>query len=274
MLTRQSLSLCAITFSNSPITRRGAFDTMYAYDRYIFKRCSFASRLRLEPDYEKIVRTTGDVELQKLSVVPQTVFLKSRASSELSRSSRRSSDVWARLGTPRMSRATSVDHPPNTPAVGDLRRRLATMNSSSSLNLAAAARERAGHAAAPSGTTTSSLAPPNPTPAHDRPSSPTDSVLSTTNSLALRAPHRLQVGSGDGQKAAPAVGSSNANAVGVLEAPSRIRSECSPERSGRSSPISTVGPARQSQTLRPRVTSLQPISTYGVYHALHPVCAC
>ena len=248
-------------------------DDVCSYDRYSPERCSFASRLRLEPDYEKIIRTTGDVELQKLSVVPQTVFFKSRIATDLSRSSRRSSDMLARLGTPRMSRSTSVDHPHNTPAFDELRRRLTTMNSSgSSLNLAAAARERAGHAAAQSplpGTTTSMLAPPNPHPAHDRPSSPTDSVVSTTNSSALRVPHRIHVGSTDGQKAAPAVGSSNANAVGVLEAPSRMRSECSPERSGRSSPISTAGPTRQ--TFRSRVTSLQPISTYGMYHPPYPV---
>ncbi|KAG6380174.1 hypothetical protein JVT61DRAFT_8263 [Boletus reticuloceps] len=138
---------------------------------------SFTSRLRLEPNYEKIIRTTGDVELQKLSVVPQTVFLKSRSTTDLSRPSRRSSDIMTRLGTPRMSRATSVDHAPNTPAFNELRRRLSTTNhSGSSLNLAAAARERAGHAAAQSpslpGAATLTLAPPNPPPAHDRPSSP------------------------------------------------------------------------------------------------------
>ncbi|KAF9233916.1 hypothetical protein BU15DRAFT_90187 [Melanogaster broomeanus] len=237
---------------------------------------SFASRLRLEPDYEKIIRTTGDVELQKLSVVPQTVFLKSRApTSDHLRSSRQpssrlSSDVLGRLSTPRMSRTTSTDHGPNTAAFEELRRRLATINgSASSLNLAAAARERAGHQPHQSslpGTANSApsqpsmLGLPNPLPGHDRPSSPTDSVVSTANSSALRVVHRLQVGSTDGQKAAPAVGSSNTNAIGVLEAPSRIRSECSPERSGRSSPVSMAGTTKQSH--RPRVTSLNPISTY------------
>ena len=232
------------------------------------ERLSFASRIRLEPDYEKIIRTTGDVELQKLSVVPQTVFLKSRSTTDFARSSRRSSDILARLGTPRLSRATSIDHAPNSPAFDELRRRLATINSSaSSLNLTAAARHAAAQSPSlPGAATTSMLAPPNPPPPHDRPSSPTDSVVSTTNS-ALRVPHRLQVGSTDGQKAAPAVGSSNTNAVGVLEAPSRIRSECSPERSGRSSPTSTVAVTRQH--VRSRVTSLQPISTYGMCHPFH-----
>ncbi|KIJ63655.1 hypothetical protein HYDPIDRAFT_175967 [Hydnomerulius pinastri MD-312] len=238
---------------------------------------SFASRLRLEPDYEKIIRTMGDVELQKLSVVPQTVFLKSRSStSDLPRSSRlpsysrRSSDIPWRVSNPRMSRATSIDHGPNAAAFEELRRRLATINhSGSSLNLAAAARERAGHlpqspalpdTPASAATQPATLALPNPPTGHDRPSSPTDSVVSTTNSSTLRVPHRLQVGSTDGQKAAPAVGSSNANAVGLLEAPSRIRSEGSPERSGRSSPASMAGMTKQ--THRPRVLSLNPISTY------------
>ena len=251
--------------------------------RCVFKHCmrvieslsdpSFTSRIRLEPDYEKIIRTAGDVELQKLSVVPQTVFLKSRSTTDLSRSSRRSSDILARLGTPRMSRVMSADHAPNTPTFDELRRRLATINSSaSSLNLVTAARERAGHAAAQPpplpGAVTATLAPPNPPPGHERPNSPTDSVVSTTNSSVLRVPHRLQVGSTDGQKAAPAVGSSNMNAVGVLEAPSRIRSEGSPERSGRSSPTSAATAARQ--PVRPRVTSLQPISTYGMRYPSHP----
>ena len=251
---------------------RGGFQTLYVRPD-THERLSFASRIRLEPDYEKIIRTTGDVELQKLSVVPQTVFLKSRSTTDRSRSSRRSSEMLTQLGTPRMSRAASVDPTPNTPALDELRRRLAAINNSgSSLNLAAAARERAGLAAAQSpslpGPATSGLAPP---PAHDRPSSPTDSVISTTNSSVLRVPHRLQVGSTDGQKAAPAVGSSNTNAVGVLEAPSRMRSDCSPERSGRSSPTSTAAATRQ--TVRSRVTSLQPISTYGMCSPSHPVCS-
>lgn len=230
---------------------------------YSSERLSFSSRIRLEPDYDKIVRTTGDVELQKLSVVPQTVFLKSR-STDRSRSSRRSSDMLAQFGTPRMSRAASADH---TPALDELRRRLAAINSSgSSLNLTAAARERAAVAQSPS-LPGPGLAPP---PAHDRPSSPTDSVVSTTNSSVLRVPHRLQVGSTDGQKAAPAVGSSNTNAVGVLEAPSRMRSDASPERSGRSSPTSTAAGTRQ--TVRSRATSLQPISTYGMCHPSRPLC--
>ncbi|KAG6839756.1 hypothetical protein H0H87_012927, partial [Tephrocybe sp. NHM501043] len=92
----------------------------------------------------------------------------------------------------------------------------------------------------------------------ERPSSPTESILSTANSQTFRPTSRLHIGSTDGQKAAPAVGSSRANATGLLDAHSKIRTEESPDLSGRSSPMS------MSTTLRPRIQtpSLLPISTY------------
>ncbi|KAG1737490.1 uncharacterized protein EDB91DRAFT_1140136 [Suillus paluster] len=234
---------------------------------------SFASRPRTEPELEKNLRSMGDVELQKLSVVPQTVFLKSKSStsdmtvtprpSRLTSYSRRL-DFQGRLGTPRMSRASSVDHGATNPALEDLKRRLAAINgSSSSLNLTAAARERQAvqsPSLPPSTSQPATLALPAQPPGHDRPSSPTDSVVSATNSSTVRTTHRLHVGSTDGQKAAPAVGSSNTNAVGLLEAPSKMRPEGSPERSGRSSPISLAGTARGVN--RPRISSMLPISTY------------
>jgi len=255
-----------------------------AYDRW---RHSFPSRPRTEPELEKNLRTVGDVELQKLSVVPQTVFLKSKSStsdstprtSRLPSYSRRPFDVPRHFGTPRMSRASSVDHGATNSALEDLKRRLATINgSSSSLNLAAAARERQAvqsPSIPPSNTQPATLALPAHTPIHDRPSSPTDSVVSTTNSSTLRTVHRLHIGSTDGQKAAPAIGSSNANAVGLLEAPSKMRQEGSPERSGRSSPMSMTGTAKGIN--RPRMTSMFPISTYGASKAIivppsHMVC--
>ena len=73
----------------------------------------------------------GDVKLQKLSVVPQTVP-KSRHTTNLVHSSCRSSDVIARLSAPLMSRATSIDHAPNSCAFDELRQRLLTINSSAS----------------------------------------------------------------------------------------------------------------------------------------------
>lgn len=233
---------------------------------------SFASRARTEPELERNLRSMGDVELQKLSVVPQTVFLKSKSSisdltskpSRLASYSRRPGDFPGRLGTPHMSRAPSVDHGATNPALEDLKRRLTAMNgSSSSLNLAANARERQAAQSPslpPPNLQPATLALPALTPGHDRPSSPTDSVVSTTNSSTVRTTHRLHVGSTDGQKAAPAVGSSNTIAVGLLEAPSKMRAEGSPERSGRSSPISLAGTARG--MTRPRMASMLPISTY------------
>jgi len=234
---------------------------------------SFASRPRTEPEFERNLHSMGDVELQKLSVVPQTVFLKSKSSacdltprpSRLTSYSRRPGDLPGRLGTPHMSRASSVDHGATNPALEDLKRRLAAINgSSSSLNLTTTARERQtvqSPSLPPSNSQPATLALPVQPAGHDRPSSPTDSVVSTTNSSTIRTAHRLHVGSTDGQKAAPAVGSSNTNAVGLLEAPSKIHAEGSPERSGRSSPISLAGTARG--VTRPRMASMVPISTYG-----------
>ena len=237
--------------------------------------CSFASRPRTEPELERNLRTMGDVELQKLSVVPQTVFLKSKSSasdltprtSRMTSYSRRPFDVPGRFGTPRMSRASSVDRGATNPTLEDLKRRLTAINgSSSSLNVTAAARERSAvqsPSLPPSATQPATPTIPTQPPGHDRPGSPTDSVISTTNSSAVRTVHRLHVGSTDGQKAAPAVGSSNANAVGLLEASSRMRADGSPERSGRSSPNSTAGTARGVNRLR--ISSMVPISTYGTF---------
>ncbi|KII91699.1 hypothetical protein PLICRDRAFT_51832 [Plicaturopsis crispa FD-325 SS-3] len=231
---------------------------------------SFASRVTLEPEAEKNIKTTGDVELQKLGVVPQTVFLKTRPSdlasprsSRIGSSRRATYDLSGRSpvsGTPRISRVPSVDHSNSGAPFEDLRRRLATINgSTSSLNLAAG-----GHR---------SMSPMQPSPsvplgvaaaalsAPDRPSSPTESVVSTTNSIAIRGAHRLHIGGNESNKAAPAVGSSKTNATGLLEAPSisQVRSDGSPEHSGRTSPFSVTGTIRQPQR---RLPALTPISTY------------
>jgi len=158
---------------------------------------------------------------------------------------------------------SSVDY--NTPGAPfeDLRRRLSAINGSGT-SLPSAAREshRVSSASAHSPLLPAGLLTTTLLPVSDRPGSPTESVLSNTNSAAFRAVHRLQVGSTE--KAAPAVGSSRANAIGLLEHTSKMRSEGSPERSGRSSPISTTGTIRGQP--RSRVPSLPPISTYGVYY--------
>ncbi|KAI0050276.1 ARM repeat-containing protein [Auriscalpium vulgare] len=230
---------------------------------------SFTMRLRLEDEAE-LLKTTNDVELQKLKVVPQTVFLKTRASDVASRSSRavsssrRSTMEFARsplLDTPRMSRPGSVnDFAPGAP-FEDLRRRLTAINGSGT-SLPSAIRDT------PRITSVSAQSPTLPTgpsmddlpPVFDRPGSPADSVFSNPNMPVNRAMQRFQVGSTDSQKAAPAVGSSRANATGLLEATSKMRSEGSPERSGRTSPVSVAGTVRGQQLRRP--PSLLPISTY------------
>jgi len=238
---------------------------------------SFTSRLNYEPDTGKSLKVSGDVELQKLGVVPQTVFLKSRNSDITAHSSRvlsfrrstyNSSSSRTPIQSPRLLRGSSVDRNSTGAPFEDLRRRLQTINaSSSSLSLANTSREHR-ISASGRGTSSSSLAAlAEPSPIPERPLSPTESVVSTTNSVSLRPTNRLQIGT-DGTKAAPAVGSSKTNATGVLEAHSKIRSEGSPERSGRSSPMSMSTTLRAH---RPRVPSMLPISTYGMSVSFSPV---
>ena len=179
-------------------------------------------------------------------------------------------------GTPRSHRAPSVDIAPSAGApFEDLRRRLATINGSSN-SLVTPPTSAAPRDPRP---TTSMLSHPNKVPImspevavlQHRPGSPTESVLSTSGSAILRTTVRgLHMASFD-QKAAPAVGSSKTNATGLLEAASRIRSEGSPERSGRSSPtsLSGGGTLRGVPPPRPRALSLLPISSYGTQINFH-----
>ena len=218
--------------------------------------------------------------MQKLGIVPQTVFLRHRGSdgSRPQHSSRRMSGLsytgYAGKspvpGTPRSRRALSVDIGPSSGApFEDLRRRLATINgSANSLVMPpapAVSRDTRPTPSMPSQLNKVPIMSPEVAVLQQRPGSPTESVLSTTGSAVLRTTARgLHMGSFD-QKAAPAVGSSKTNATGLLEAASRMRSEGSPERSGRSSPTSASGGGtlRGVPPLRPRALSLLPISSYG-----------
>lgn len=195
------------------------------------------------------LKSTGDIELQALGVVPQTIFLRTRSLQ---------ADPLRRIPeTPRLSRMPSIEQGFGGAGAPfeDLRRRLATINgSTSSLNSVSVARDRRSSLA--------SVPPVNaatvtnlPATLEMRPGSPTESVVSTTNSVSLR--HRFHVGSTDSQKAAPAIGSIRANAIGLLEAPSKSRSEASPERSGRSSPISIT------DTVRGVRRRFLPVQSYG-----------
>ncbi|PPQ92492.1 hypothetical protein CVT25_010325 [Psilocybe cyanescens] len=228
---------------------------------------SFASRLTYEPDTGKSLKVIGNIELQKLGVVPQTVFLKARNSDLAPRSSRAFSISSRKANTASSSRTPLLSpsrlhrfSSDNGAPFEDLRRRLATINASaSSLSVANTPRDaRSTLSPAANSSSTSLSGGPNPLP--DRPGSPTESIVSTANSVSLRPASRLQVGSTDGQKAAPAVGSSKTNATGLLEAHFKIRSEGSPDESGRSSPMSMSATLRAPRQIR-NPSSLA-ISTY------------
>ncbi|KAI0634092.1 hypothetical protein C8Q77DRAFT_1109727 [Trametes polyzona] len=224
---------------------------------------SFASRVSVELESDAL-KTTSTIELQKLGVVPQTVFL--RAPESEGRSSRlsahrSSSEFYVRSpGTPRTTRTLSIDQGPTSAGAPfeDLRRRLAIINGSGSSLPAPGSREPRSPLPHPLSIDTNALpAPTSPELLHalDRPSSPAESTVSTANS-AFRAMHRFPI-SGEGQKAAPAVGSSKASATGLLEAHAQLRSD-SPSPSGRSSPVSIAGTVRGQD----RRLSVPPISTY------------
>jgi phosphoinositide-3-kinase, regulatory subunit 4 len=216
------------------------------------------------------------IELQRLGIVPQTVFLRHRSDGPRSQhGSRRMSALGypgksSVPGTPRSHRALSVDIGTGSGApFEDLRRRLATINGSSNSLVApptnAVPRDPRPTTSIPSQLNKMPITSPEVAVLQQRPGSPTESVLSTTGSAVLRTTARgIHMGSFD-QKAAPAVGSSKTNVTGLLEAASKMRSEGSPERSGRSSPTSIYGSGtlRGIPPPRPRALSLLPISSYG-----------
>ncbi|KAH0578433.1 hypothetical protein H2248_003581 [Termitomyces sp. 'cryptogamus'] len=246
---------------------------LHAMRDYILKLAnatsSFASRLNFDPETGKNLKVIGDIELQKLGVVPQTVFMKNRTSSEIMpRSSRitsssRRSTIDSPGRVPQLSptysnRVLSADYSTSGAPFEDLRRRLQTINGSvSPIGLGPPPVSRGNFSPAPS--ISSTFHPVSgPPPTHERSSSPAESILSNANSQTLRPTSRLQIGSTDGQKAAPAVGSSKTNATGLLDTHSKLRSEESPDMSGRSSPTSMLTTLK----MRSRVPSLLPISTY------------
>jgi phosphoinositide-3-kinase regulatory subunit 4 len=167
--------------------------------------------------------------------------------------------------TSRVSRPPSIDYGFSGAPFEDLRRRLSAINGSGA-SLPATFSHRppsmsVSSPAQPAGLTLGDLPEVS-----DRPGSPTDSVVSGPIPPLNLAMHRFHVGSGDSQKAAPAIGSSRANATGHLEPTSKMRPEGSPERSGRTSPASTSGTILGQHWHR--TSSLAPISTYGLHTAL------
>jgi phosphoinositide-3-kinase regulatory subunit 4 len=243
----------------------------YIARRIIF--CSYALRQKSDEDSE-VLKTTAHVELQKLKVVPQTVFLRTRGPDAATRtprmpqSSRHYSFDYPRspnTDTSRVSRPPSIDYGFSGAPFEDLRRRLTAINGSGA-SLPATFSHRPPSMSVSSPAQPAGLALGDLPEVSDRPGSPTDSVVSGPNLPLNRAMHRFHVGGSDSQKAAPAIGSSRANATGHLEPTSKMRPDGSPERSGRTSPVSTAGTILGQHWQRP--SSLAPISTYGLWTAL------
>lgn len=216
--------------------------------------------MNLAPEAEKSLKTVGDVELPKLGVVPQTVFLKARSSDSMLRTPRKASHELlgrgAATGLPRVQRLQSSDSNGSGAPFEDLRRRLATINgSTSSLHLPQPVRDVRAVSSPVAGTFNT---PPS-TLIEARPGSPTESIVSAANSSTFRPLSRLQMSGVDTQKAAPAIGSSKTNVTGFLDSHTKLRSEGSSEQSGRSSPTSMSNTIRATHR---HPTSL-PISSYG-----------
>jgi len=192
---------------------------------------SLRSRHKAESDGE-VLQTVGPVELQKLGIVPNTIFLGSRQPQQ-AESTRKSSVSDSRL----LRQSSSFDQTLNVPGAPfeDLKRRLATINgSNTSLNSATgSARGRVVSAPRLSQPVDRDL----PNSIDFRPGSPTESIVSTANSAAIKP--RFSIGSTESQKAPPAIGSMRTNAVGMLEAPSKLRLDTSPDRTGM--PVSSMG---------------------------------
>ncbi|KAF8509206.1 hypothetical protein BU17DRAFT_99127 [Hysterangium stoloniferum] len=192
---------------------------------------SFATRSK-EPEPEAMAQTTSGVELQKLSVVPQTIFIATRPS-----------EVSTKAGSSRLSTLMDVTdcttvHAYLVPAV---------INLSFSSLIIHGDRERAASMSSVRPSSIMPPPPPPPNPPENRPSSPSVSMVSSTidGSSSRTRPH-LHMGSTDYQKAPAAVGSVKANATGLLVAPSISRMGIEVEEddtvlSGRSSPVSNVG---------------------------------
>ncbi|KLO15545.1 WD40 repeat-like protein [Schizopora paradoxa] len=204
---------------------------------------SLRSRQKIDSESDAL-QTTGFVELQKLGVVPNTIFLGSRQArtSELIQGSRKISVSDGRV----LSHASSFDRSSSGAPLEDLKRRLATMNGSNT-SVGSGRGHTVSAAAAIQRPPTVDQDVPNP--ADFRPGSPTESAVSTATS-SIRP--RFSIGSVESQKAAPAVGSVRANAVGLLEAPGKIRLEVSPDRGV--NPTIFISPNAQSSRNRPSST--------------------
>ncbi|KAF9007713.1 hypothetical protein BDZ89DRAFT_1144434 [Hymenopellis radicata] len=208
---------------------------------------SFASRLSCDPETEVNLKTIANR-------LPQISRCHGSPGGLRSLPSKKSTPLMSPVSNSSLHRISSAEFGSPGAPFEDLRRRLATINgSASSLSLAQSPREPRATLSPlipPSSSSTSSMAGPmamTPTTG-DRPGSPSESVISTTNSSNFRPPSRLHVGM-DGQKAAPAVGSFKTNVARLLDSHTKMRSDGSPERSGRSSPIAMSATIRSPQAV-------------------------
>ncbi|KAI1788273.1 hypothetical protein LXA43DRAFT_1025990 [Ganoderma leucocontextum] len=214
---------------------------------------SFASRVSVEVESDAL-KVTSTIELQKLGVVPQTVFLRTPESDTRPPRHRLNSEFTIRSpGTPRTHRTLSIDQEPSSAGAPfeNLRRRLALINGSHNSLTVPGSREPRSPVPHPLSIDTAAAAAAQVQPdlpqTIERPGSPAESTVSTTNSSALRAMHRFPIG-GD-------------CATGLLEAHAQILSEGSQSPSGRSSPVSVAGTV-SGQERPSRLPSVAPISSY------------
>ncbi|KAG9040843.1 Serine/threonine-protein kinase [Tulasnella sp. UAMH 9824] len=225
---------------------------------------SFQQRERIVAPHS-ILTEGKDVELGKLNIMPQTVFLGS-TESKGTRPDRLRTPVVG--GTPRMSRLNSLD--PSTGegvVVEDLRRRLNRMDGSTAslTSISVSSGARAPGTRRTSMTSVSSALPsplpkisatphPPPSPFDGTPASPSESVMSTGIDV-LRRKHQ--------RTATAVVGSVNANIAGVLETPKMRTAEEEALTSGRTSPASMAGTVRGHHRPASRISSARPTTTYG-----------
>ena len=195
--------------------------------------------------------------MQKLNIVPQTLFLRPRPAERISSRidvGRTFSDQGRRTPVSRLSRAGSIDQPAGQ-LTEDLRRRLTQQTSALSITTNRTRLE------GPPGVTS---------PLSDvhslRPPSPTESATSHTDATNLLRNYRH--GSVDSRKAAPAIGSIRTNATGVMESSAKLRSLDEEPASGRTSPASAAGTLRGDH--RGRISAMQPVFGAHTKHRDRP----
>jgi phosphoinositide-3-kinase regulatory subunit 4 len=219
---------------------------------------SSSTRSKSDSENEKLT-SIGVIELQKLGVVPQTVFLSGRPSdipirpfrlsealprSPMMAGSRRASFSSAAPQSNSSDKGSTVPH-----VVEDLRRQLAAMNVNS--------KDRRSSVASTSASPITSL-PPRIKDIKDISRAPESPVLPASPSgesvqsnpflqISQAKRSRAPFAVSDGQKAAPAIASTMTNVTGLLEQGAAIRSHTpstSHMPSGRTSPVSNAGTIR------------------------------